>query len=277
MIEVIDTWDTRTPPTITEFAREMPVFFSIIHTLLEMTDYKALSIDKLLDTSRWLSGWAQCSVNEGPLLTKTSSLSRTEIFRGLPSLEDQDAIRDYLRRHYSVSCEEYYHVRNSVPRTDLVVMPPEADRPKRIRNSVMTSNPRPDITERIEQWRDSRGMIRFPEKGVTGGGRQYVCFRYGDNKKELHNLIVIRKDIQVGLDLKYLGKKPPFNNLNERRQLVAHLNHELGIDLPPSEIDGTPLFPLSTLETPERFAAFMAILDGVMAEIRKNESASKSA
>lgn len=118
--EVVDTWGTL---SMTEFAKEMPVFFSIIHTLLEMTKYKALSPDKLLNTSRWLSGWAQCSVNEGPLLAKTSSLSRVELFRSLPSLDDQHAIRNYLRRHYTVSCEEYYHVRNGAPLTDPAVVP----------------------------------------------------------------------------------------------------------------------------------------------------------
>lgn len=155
--EVVDTWDSL---SITEAPKEMPVLFSIIHTLLEMTEYKALSPASLLDTSRWLSRWAQCSVNEGPLLTKTSNLSRVELFRSLPSLEDQDAIRNYLRRHYIVACEEYYHLRSSAPRTDLVIVPPETDRPKRSRNPVMKGEPHPDITERIEHWRDDRGLIR---------------------------------------------------------------------------------------------------------------------
>jgi len=269
--EIIDAWGSGTPPTITEFAREMPVLFSVIHTLLEMTDYRALSIDRLLDTNRWLSGWAQCSVNEGPLLTKTSNLSRVELFQGLPSLEDQDAIRNYLRRHYAVSCKDYYHLRSSAPRIDLVVAPLEVDRPRRSRNPVVKGDPRPDIIERIEHWRDDRGLIRYPEKGVTDGGRQYVCFRYGDNKKELHNLIVIRQDTMVGLELKDLAKKPPFDNPDERSRVIDRLNRELGMDLPLDRTDRTVPFPLSILETPGKFAAFMAIVDSVMAEVRKYE------
>lgn len=269
--DVIDTRDSRNPPSTTEFVREMPVLFSIIHTLLEMTDYRALSIDRLLDTSRWLSRWAQCSVNEGPLLTKTSNLSRVELFRGLPSLEDLDAIRNYLRRHYTISCEEYYHLRSSAPRIDLVVAPLEVDCPRRSRNPVMKGDPRPDITERIEHWRDDRGLIRYPEKGVTDGGRQYVCFRYGDNKKEIHNLIVIRQNTMVGLELKDLAKKSPFVNPDERSRVIARLNRELGMDLPLDRTDRTLLFPLSTLEAPGKFSAFMAIVDNVMAEVRKYE------
>lgn len=75
----------------------------------------------------------------------------------------------------------------------------------------------------------------------------------------------------IGLELKYLTKKPPFDNPDERYRVIARLNRELGIDLPVDRTDGSSQFPLSTLETPEKFAAFTAIVDDVMAEIRKYE------
>jgi len=133
--EIVDTWGNLTMP---EVAKEMPSLFSIIHTLLDMTDYEALSPSKILSTSRWLSRWAQCSVNEGPLFIKTSDRTRIELFRSLPSLDDQPTIRDYLHRHYAISCEEYDHVLNSVPLADHAIVS-ERDNP-----GVISPSPRQD-------------------------------------------------------------------------------------------------------------------------------------
>lgn len=272
--EGIDSWETL---SIAETPTEMPVLFSIVHTLLKKTKYWGIEPRNLLETKRWHLEWAQCSVNEGPIFKKETNLSRVEIFRCLPSITDQEAIRSYLQEHYTVSSEEYDRVRGGEPMSRpieeesvLPMAPVLSMNSQQARASGKM--PRPDITGRIERWRDSRGLLRFPDQGLTNGGRQYVAFRYGPDRKKQHDLVAIRNDTTVTLELnKKLAEKPPFTTREARLEMVSRLNGALGLSIPEEMAERKPSFSIANLDPPEKFAAFMEVLDWVMAEIRRNE------
>ena len=272
--EAVDTWGTL---SISEFVKEMPVLFSIARTLLEMTGSRGLEPAHLLDTRSWMVNWAQCSINEGPLFTKTSNLSRTEIFRSLPSLTDQEAIRSHLRQHFAVSLDEYYDrilpgFKDGTPSTASgagSAAKTPSERPRR--TNITQSTSRPDITERIEHWRDSRGLVRYPAQGLTAGGRQYVAFLYGGDKKTQHDIVNIRNDTTLTVELKKRATKPPIMPLEIRLELVSRLNRALGQSFSDGMAAENVQFPLSDLDSPEKFAAFTGVLDWVMAEVRRSE------
>jgi len=290
--DAVNSWGTL---SITEFVKEMPVLHSITRTLLDMSRSRGLEPWYLLDTNRWMVTWAQCIINEGPLIARTSELSRTEIFRSLPSITDQRAIRAYLRDHYTVSCDPYYDLVRPGWRDcpdsmeeyyDRIL--PQYEATTQIRKPAgptsktpltpsrqpraTPSGARPDITARIELWRGSQGFLRFPDQGLTNGGRQYVAFRYGPDRKKQHDLVSIRNDATVTLELnKKLAEKPPFTTPEARMEMVSRLNSELGLSIPEGMAERKPSFPIAVLDPPEKFAAFTEILDWVMTEIRRNE------
>ena len=291
--EAVDSWGTL---SITEFVKEMPVLYSIALTLLEMSGSRGLEPSHLLNTNTWIVNWAQCVLNEGPLIAKISDLSRVEILRSLPSLTDQKAIRSYLREHYTISLDPYYDLVLPEWRDYPGSMEDYYDRilpgfkdPTAIAESragsssqapitrsrqprVTKVEPRPDITDQIERWRNSQGFLRYPDNGLTKGGRQYIAFRYGLDRKKQHDLVSIRNDATVTLELsKKLAEKPPFTTREARVEMVSRLNTALGLAIPEEMAERKPSFSIAVLDPPEKFAAFTGVLDWVMTEIRRNE------
>ena len=221
--------------------------------------------------------WAQCSINEGPLFSKTSALSRIEVFRSLPSLTDQEAIRSYLRQHFTVSIDEYYDrtlpgfkdsTQHTVSDAGSAIKPP-SERPRR--TNITQSTSRPDITERIERWRDNRRLLRFPALGLTPGGRQYVAFHYGSDHETQHDIMNIRNDTTVTIEVNKRATKPPILPLEIRLELISRLNRALDTSFTAEMADKNLRFPLADLDSPERFTAFTGVLDWMISEVRKNE------
>ena len=72
---------------------------------------------------------------------------------------------------------------------------------------------------------------------------------------------------KVEIQFQWLQYRPPFDDVEKRKDLLNRLNAIAGISLPPDSLGRRPSFPLTVLTPREVREQFIAVLDWVIAEI----------
>jgi len=93
---------------------------------------------------------------------------------------------------------------------------------------------------------------------------------YKDQYSNMNNLISIKKNGTLQIQLKYIFNKPPFNNPEKRIEFINRLNRIDGVDIRENQIGILPSFPLIILTDSMNLSKFFESLDWVLSELRVN-------
>ena len=135
-----------------------------------------------------------------------------------------------------------------------------------------------DVIERLVSWADqkertlaaiaglrTKGLTRFPTNGVTTEPELWFQVDLDLEPKGVQYSISARArgDIKV-----HLGgmRHPPFDTHAGRDSVRVELNEMVGVDIPASQTNYWPTFPLAVLEDPANLARFVAVLDRIATE-----------
>ncbi|MEO0118689.1 MAG: hypothetical protein ABIK66_06165 [candidate division WOR-3 bacterium] len=83
-----------------EVLKCLPILFRISRYLLEKQNYSLLKSDILIREKSWLK-YAPCAINEGLIFFKRSNKKRIEIFKEIPSLQE-NKIRVFLLKNFKI-------------------------------------------------------------------------------------------------------------------------------------------------------------------------------
>lgn len=75
---------------------------------------------------------------------------------------------------------------------------------------------------------------------------------------------------RVEVQFQWLQTRPPFDDIDKRREFLTRLNSIPGISLPIDSLNRRPSFPLKELEKPDTLEQFIEVLDWVIREIKTN-------
>jgi hypothetical protein len=92
---------------------------------------------------------------------------------------------------------------------------------------------------------------------------------YADARSDRNNLIAVRPDGTIQLQLKYLFRKDPFTAADNQRELIRKLNSLPGVHISEGQTGGLPAFPMKHIQDTRALEDFLGTLDGVLAKIPK--------
>lgn len=135
-----------------------------------------------------------------------------------------------------------------------------------------------DVIERLVSWADqkeralaataglrTKGLTRFPTNGITTEPELWFQIDLDLEPKGVQYCISVRArgDIKV-----HLGgmRHPPFDKHAGRDSLRVALNEIDGVDIPASQTNYWPVFPLAVLAEPANLDRFVAVLDRIATE-----------
>ena len=81
-------------------------------------------------------------------------------------------------------------------------------------------------------------------------------------------LLTITEQARIDIYMGYLQRAAPFDEIDERRELKARLEHIPLVTIDDKRLDKFPRFPLDAIAAPGEFALFTDALDWVLARIQ---------
>lgn len=121
------------------------------------------------------------------------------------------------------------------------------------------------VARAILEW--SRRMVTqtWWGKGIQNGSFVPVYSHHGTE----HTLLAVRTSGRVEIYFHYYQRKPPFDSIERRLELLERVNAIPGISIPADRIDRLPSISLSVLEDEESLKQFLGVYDWVIAQIKR--------
>lgn len=101
-----------------------------------------------------------------------------------------------------------------------------------------------------------------------GKGKQAGSFSPTLDDRPARSLISVWTSGYVSINFQYMQNSPPFDDENERLELLRRLTEMSGVAIPADAITRFPRIPLSALKDETALKQFLAILDWVVLEIQ---------
>ena len=271
----VATWGSL---SVIAFAERIPIFLSIVHTLLDRTHYLGLGWDQIFINNDWLVGYAPCAVNEGPIFTRNPDQPRLETLKSLPGL-DQESIHNHLRAHFLVSLADYERDKGTaqIAKAELSTDPEE---------NTMSESSNPVFVYMLAMLKDAerKDNGNLPERAAAAaeicrwGQEQglpfylsrdnwlYLCLP--ENGATLENFVTLKRNGRLAIEMKYLAKKRPFNDKEKRKAVLDTLNAIESVHFEVQRVDRIPTIDLHTIADPATINKVTGVLEKMLTVIQ---------
>ena len=121
------------------------------------------------------------------------------------------------------------------------------------------------VARAIIEWGEERGDLRF----YFGSGQKDGSVQAGldDGSAYLFPFVIYTYG-KVEIQFQYIRRKPPFDDLELRREFQAKLNAIPGVDIQQSDLDKRPSIPLDALAANGNLDEFVAAMDWAFAQAK---------
>lgn len=124
-----------------------------------------------------------------------------------------------------------------------------------------------DVARAILQWARPRMTEIWWGQGKRSGSFVPIL----SHKDRDHQLFAVWTYGKVEVYFYWYAYKPPFDDVENRRELLARLNGIPGVSLPDDAIERRPSIPLATLNDTIALEQFLGIFDWVVREIKTSD------
>lgn len=114
-----------------------------------------------------------------------------------------------------------------------------------------------DVARKILEWAHSRGLRIWWGEGKRSGSFIPIL----DVDEQSHYPVAVWTYGTIEVQFQHMQNRPPFDNLELRRELLDRLNGIHGISLPDDSLGRRPSFPIKVLTRDDHLDQFIAVLD----------------
>ncbi|MBN1679157.1 MAG: hypothetical protein JW966_02620 [Anaerolineae bacterium] len=114
-----------------------------------------------------------------------------------------------------------------------------------------------NIARKILEWAHSRGLRIWWGEGKRSGSFIPIL----DIDEQSHYPVAIWTNGGIEIQFQHMQNRPPFDNLELRREFLDRLNRIHGISLPDDSLGRRPSFPIKVLTKDDHLDLFIAALD----------------
>jgi hypothetical protein len=122
-----------------------------------------------------------------------------------------------------------------------------------------------EIARKLYSW-SKQNLSRITWGHGTQLGSMFPVLDHGDN---WHVPFAVWTNGFVETQFQYQANKPPFDDPDERRELLRRFNEVPGVSLPDDAIDRRPSIPLSTFGSDEALTQFFSVIEWFVDKARK--------